>query len=153
MISQIHPYNGICAYQMCVLCPYNCECVSNIHVLFNQVHKSLHEFSPWIHLWVISQRKFFPTLNCFKCIKSCRSSSSNAASQFKFPWWSLAKFFPSDLPLNWRTPKLIFWNPYKGTPGKLSMKTILFIYQNFNWTQSFILRIIHDFFSNSEMKK
>ena len=33
------------------------------------------------------------------------------------------------------------------------MKTILFIYQNFNWTQSFILRIIHDFFSNSEMKK
>ena len=44
-------------------------------------------------LWQICQRKFCPTLDCFKCIKSCRRNPN--ASQFSFPRWSLGEFFPS----------------------------------------------------------
>ena len=65
------------------------------------------------------------------------------ASQSRSERWSLGKFFPS-LHLNWSwLTNLYFETLTKARPGNPQWKTILFIYQNFNWTQSLYCAAAH----------
>ena len=126
---------------------------------FNLVHL-VQPIESWLEFssMKICQRKFFPTLDCFKCIKSCSNPDADA-SQFSFPRWSLGKFFPTEQPLNWRgvESNLYFETLTKARLGNSQWKTILFIYHNFNWTQSFYCahhsRISFSTPHNSEMEK